>query len=140
MTWAAAEGVYLWDRDTRHNVPVTEENADAFGQILADENCRSYNARYSETVDALDYAFKLFPVLLTPSELIKACHCLDYQSCETGDWPETAAAQILRELVDAAASKIDDVRKCDVWEVRADQMAVLTNYHGPVAKKARRNA
>jgi hypothetical protein len=94
-------------------------NADEIGQKLLDENVRSVNYRYRETDAAERYTFK--HVMPLPAvNIIKACHCLDYQSCETPDWQETEAFAILQAIKEAATYKLPGYDAAP-WGIREDQ-------------------
>lgn len=66
-------------------------------QILVDENYRSVNFRYNENTKP--HKIEYSPVAafqeLPPVNVLKACNCYDYQSCETQDYHESEAFQII---------------------------------------------
>lgn len=94
-------------------------------KMLLRENLRSLSARYGQGTDedcASDYEFeeisprdliarvysqresssRLYPALDKPltderidAQIRKACDCFDYQACETDDYKETLAAQLV---------------------------------------------
>lgn len=83
------------------------------GRILLAENERSVCHRYPDAVpgdapgsciEAIDYKFrtfdKFFHMLHTDVCLwtIKACDCYDYQACETEDYRESIAYQIVHRI------------------------------------------
>jgi hypothetical protein len=70
------------------------------GQTLLDENCRSVAYRYSEPQEKIKYTHVDVPA--TPLESLSAIACIDYQSCETDDWKDTAAYRILQVAKDSA--------------------------------------
>lgn len=89
------------------------------GQILWAENWRSLNARYPDTPTnradtpgiiaevAKDYRYHApHSDMLSPLQIIKACHCLNYQSCESDDYEQTLAFHILEAIERAAVRKI----------------------------------
>jgi hypothetical protein len=43
---------------------------------------------------------------LSPVQIIKMCHCLDYQSCEHPEYEHSAACRIIREIIDVASFKL----------------------------------
>src|SRR5437899_3151424 len=92
---------------------ITAHNAQQIGAALFLENVRSVNCRYRETDDGAGpaYLFKRFNTPLTPVEVIKACHCLSYQSCETEDWEATKAFAILRAIESTATHKLPGYEK-----------------------------
>ena len=74
------------------------ETMSRVGHILVDQNYRSYNYRYNETLEP--EAFELtgqdlmYVPRLTPVETLKALASYDYQSSETPDYEETAACKL----------------------------------------------
>jgi hypothetical protein len=77
-------------------------NEDATAQMLHDENVRSVNARYSGSTQAERVVYMIDAPLLSPVQAIKAAQCLQYQSCETDDWKETAANLLLEAIIGKA--------------------------------------
>jgi len=98
---------------------VNQEDLDKFGQLLWDENIRSVVYRYPDcNLDALpgpidcDYkygkhGFGFDKRKYTPVEILKACDCYEYQSCEHPGWRESEAHQIIERIRDSATSKLD---------------------------------
>lgn len=73
------------------------------------ENARSVHARYGGEMPYADCGTPIpsFAWLrFDPVQVIKACHCLAYQSCETDDWEETEAAAILRAIESAYVRRL----------------------------------
>lgn len=71
--------------------------AEKLGQILTNENYRSVNYRYGEK--KRPRRFKRVPTReMTPGQILGACNCLDYQSCETENWGQTEAYAILQSV------------------------------------------
>lgn len=80
------------------------------GQKLVDENFRSVNFRYSHHNDP-EEPFTFRHIMLrdySPIEIIAACDCYDYQTCETSDWQETEAWAIMHALRERAISLLKD--------------------------------
>jgi hypothetical protein len=75
--------MFYWDGHNR--VYVTRDNAEEVGRILLEENVRSVLYRYGGRIGDRPRP---------PVQIIKAVHCLDYQSCETEDWETTLAWRI----------------------------------------------
>ena len=72
-------------------------------EILRKENVRSVNCRYNETTDPEELKITFhYQSDVTIVEIIKACHCYDYQACETDDYPTTDAHRIIDWILDAA--------------------------------------
>lgn len=72
------------------------------GQILLDENVRSVNYRYNETRETEPFKHNLSLTLVSLEQFFSCIACLEYQSCETNNWPETEAFHILQGLKDKA--------------------------------------
>ena len=73
-------------------------NEDATAQMLLDENVRSVNFRYKESTEPESIKFQNTAPMLTPMGVLKAIHCLEYQSCETDEWERTKAARLLATI------------------------------------------
>jgi hypothetical protein len=80
-------------------------NMNAIGQKLVNQNYRSVNYRYHEHDEPEVYRFKL-RMPLKPVEVIKACDCYAYQSCETPDWEDTEAYKICRQIREDAIHRL----------------------------------
>lgn len=125
MNYCIANRIDFYNPATRDRTQITTFNAGEIGRILMDENVRSVCHRYAdagveEKNAAADYRFKLLLKYhhLKPVQVIKACHCLDYQSCETPDWEGTLAHRILQTIISHATHRLagyDDA----AWEIRA---------------------
>ena len=85
------------------------------GQLLVDENHRSVNHRYDEK-DNHKYKFNRYPRTLTPVEVIKACDCLIYQSCETDNWKVSRAYKIIRDIRESAINALPGMEDA-AWEI-----------------------
>lgn len=107
---------YYWgnrSRDVRH------EGAKRIASVLYSQNVRSVNFLYDDKEDPNTFVFKHVPFVLdlAPVQIIKACHCLAYQSCETSDWQETEAYAILKAIESAAVHSLPGYDDAD-WELR----------------------
>lgn len=95
----------------------------SLGSLLHEFNCLSVESRYDTTVPR-DYKFTHRPEAerLSPVAILKACDCLEYQSCELSDWADTQAADMLDRIrrcavsllpgYDDAAWALDEVTSC----------------------------
>ena len=74
--------------------------AQKVGQILLDENYRSLNARYGHDPAAHDFQYEPFSLrpLMKAIEVVKLCHCYDYQTCETDDYYTSDAHTIVQAI------------------------------------------
>jgi hypothetical protein len=86
-------------------VPQVAGNEQAIAELLLAENTRSINYRYRESTPVEPIVFSLDAPTLSPIQVLKACDCLDYQSCETDDWESTTACKLI------SAIKSDAVRR-----------------------------
>jgi len=118
VSWAAARGTgsngvrYYWGRQWRDIAP----DAKRVASVLRAENVRSVNTRYSEAEPAHGFKFKRVDTdHLSGADVVCACDCLDYQSCETDDWKDTEAYAALQAIREAAVR--DLVGGCSTWEL-----------------------
>jgi len=87
------------------------------GQILVDQNYRSYNYRYDEGLDPEVFEITpqdlMYVPRLTPVETLKALASYDYQSNSDPDYRETAACrlvEIIRHYALEALPGYDDAK------------------------------
>lgn len=78
---------------------ITEiETMSRVGQILVNQNYRSYNYRYHEKTEPEVFEITgqdlMYVPRLTPVETLKALASYDYQACETPDYEDTAACKL----------------------------------------------
>lgn len=102
VTFAASHDVYVYVKSEPFYV---RRNCQMTAEILKAQNVRSVDYRYSE--------FNcLSPIRYTPTngytavQIIKACHCYDYQACETPDYEETTAKRICDAIESAAINAL----------------------------------
>jgi len=93
------------------------ETMNRVGQILVDQNYRSYNHRYDDGLEPEVFEITgndlKYTKRLTPVEALKALASYDYQSSETPDYEETAAcklADIIRHYAIEALPGYDDAK------------------------------
>ena len=88
----------------RHNVAVQYGNPtrslragqeQEMAEILLAENVKSVNYRYKEDTPVDPIVYDAFATDLRAIDVIKACQCLDYQSCEHPGWETSTAKKIL---------------------------------------------
>lgn len=108
--------VSYWNGTDR--VGVTRSNAQEVGQILLDENVRSVNYRYSEEATEPPYRFTPSTRDVSAVQIIKAVHCLDYQSCETDNWETTLAFKICQTILSAACRNLPGYEQAQ-WGIYA---------------------
>ncbi len=92
----------------------TLECAVAIGQLLWDENIKSVLFLYPEkTRDTMpgppgdDFVLTIHDIFFVQGvshvEIFKACHCLEYQSCETVEWVMSEAYAIISAIKEHTA-------------------------------------
>ncbi len=94
VSFCNAKNVYVYYDGKKFDVT----NLDAIGQILVNENYRSVNTRYSSNDAPFVYEFQYLQRHFTLIQIIKLCHCYNYQSCETEDYYESLAYAIVRGI------------------------------------------
>lgn len=127
MTYAARKGVsYRWQGE---RVLITRHNAEEVGRELMAQNERSVMHRYpgdDVTDAAARYRFRPLDELLLMAApragawIVKACDCLEYQSCETDDY-ETTLAHVITAAIHSAA--VSDLPTYDApWGISRDKL------------------
>jgi hypothetical protein len=83
--------------------------------ILLAENVRSVKARYGLRAQPEPITFRYChtEAHLAPVQVLKLCDCFDYQACETGDYPETAAARIVAAIRVKATRALPGYRRAE---------------------------
>ena len=94
------------ERDASHYCDLGPSWNERKAALLYAENVRSVNHRYpnhepSEPVAFTEREIRTAPDL-TPVQMLKACACLEYQSCETEDYRETEAYKLMKRMENAA--------------------------------------
>lgn len=77
----------------------------ALGELLHEANCASVDYRYQEH-NPRTYRCEQVGGYLSPVQVIKACDCLDYQSCERPDWIGSQAQFLLSRIREHAISRL----------------------------------
>lgn len=102
---------YYWNGEHRRFDDLT-----AIGQILVNENFRSVNYRYHSNDEPHKVVQTCLNDNLEPVEIIKACNCYNYQTCETPDWEETEAFAIYDVLRERAIGALPGYREAS-WSI-----------------------
>ena len=92
-------------------------DAKKIGDMLHAENVRSVNYRYHETTQPSFAicewaAFRRFSLV----QIVKAAHCLNYQSCEHPGWQESDACKIVQAIISHAAHNLPGYDDAE-WEI-----------------------
>lgn len=121
VTYAIANRVSYYGFKAKASIQITETNASVVGAELLAENVKSVSYRYSGRIDreekraAKNYVFNAHPGDFDHSDIIAACRCLDYQSCEHAGWARSQAREILNCIVTHAAVNL--ASDSAVWEI-----------------------
>ena len=83
---------YYWNHERIYFV----DHLQQIGQKLLDENYKSFNARYNR--DDAPHSFVFYPVEMEPIEVVRLCHCYNYQACEHDGWDTSEAKEISRQI------------------------------------------
>lgn len=116
---AVGVGIREYSRGSRAR-ELTIESAGTVGQIIVEANARSVDYRYREDTNVRAYAYRRpRTVDREPVEIIKACRCVAYQSCEVDDWPRSEAHAILEAITDMAVSRLPGMDDA-AWDIERD--------------------
>jgi hypothetical protein len=110
LSWANLNRVYPIHsqepgRPLTLDFSVTDDLSE-MAQTLMDENTKAVNIRYHEHETPLDIFFVFVNARISPVQVLKACNCYDYQSCEDPAYEQTLAAQIIQHIRMAAIHKL----------------------------------
>lgn len=96
------------------------DNAEKVAKILMDENVKSVNSRYAEN-DKSDYKFEYDPEAHKRpiGNIVGALDCLEYQSCETDDYHQSNAWDIMGGLRKHLLKQVaDDNEGSYTWGIK----------------------
>ena len=104
---------YVFNRDT----------ANFLAGVLYSENVRSVNHRYNERTRRNNFSFtRVLIDHLDFADIISACDCLRYQSCETSNYERTLARAATNAIREAAINAMIDGNGC--WELHQPENAL----------------
>ena len=109
-----AKGLALENiRSVAHRYP-NDEDGHRPGPCLKDadivEACQIYAGHFAKRMGGV---VVMAQDVLEPIQVLKLVRCLDYQSCETLDWPLTLAARQLDWIMGEAISRLDGYEDAD---------------------------
>lgn len=94
-----------------------EDTAWALASRLYRANVCSVNRRYGERTRTTGFRFQSVDVSgLTAADIVKACDCLEYQSCEVGTWERSRARKTLQAIREEAVRAL--AAGSQAWELR----------------------
>lgn len=118
-------------------------NLDTSEKVLSElvgANLKSLATRYPDTKadPALDFAGVEDKIFLrrciveatrdwhvNPFEILKSCDCLDYQSCEFDEWPQSTSYKILAAIRSSAYKKLDGYENAQWGYVTENPPAIV---------------
>lgn len=119
VRWACRANVTVYSGNPTRSLAISGREQE-IAQILHNENVKSVNFRYHEVETPDHIVYDAFAASLNAVEVIKACHCLAYQSCEHEGWGSSFAKSIVDAIVAAATRELPGYDKA-AWEVRPKQ-------------------
>ena len=124
VRWACKNNVSVYSSNPVHHVTMGNMgpfripgSEDELVNILHAENIKSVNYRYGETDEPAKIVYDAFATRLSAVECIKACHCLDYQSCEHDGWDASFAKAAVDAILEAATRELPGYDAA-AWEVK----------------------
>ena len=108
--WAELDGEWQY---------IKLDNAKLLGEILARENRRSVNARYSEN-EPCDYQWQYVRREHTLAEIAGALDCLEYQSCECEDYRQSQAYSIICLMRKHLLRQVMELEGVESWELNEE--------------------
>lgn len=85
-------------------------------QLLIDANYKSVSYRCKEEFTPYKAIWLEKYPMITPVEAIKACHCLEYQSCDFVSWEFSKAYELLQDIIRAACRLLPGYEAAQ-WEI-----------------------
>jgi hypothetical protein len=129
VSWAVDNQVTYFHPGFSNPLSIDRRTATEIGRILLHENERSVRYRYPNGAPedlpgtsgerAETYVFRARGARLSPVGVIKAVHCLEYQSCEHDGWRASVAFSICQDIKEAATYRLPGYDAAD-WAVCAD--------------------
>ena len=107
----------------KERVRFSEDTAWALASKLYRANVKSVNFRYGDRNRTT--GFKYAPVKishLSAADIVKACDCLDYQSCELASWDRSEARKILQAIREEAVRVL---ALSPAWELQDPEAEVV---------------
>lgn len=123
LVQAVSQWEISWYFDGEHHTANTYSERNTLGQMLWDENVKSVSHRYPD--DPFDLPGRIgdapylyredLPLVgnIDPVQLIKACHCYQYQSCEHEEWGSSEACAVIESIINTACHKLPGYEKAE---------------------------
>lgn len=106
ISYAVSMDMRFYHNEENHSVLLDPQG---YAQILHSENVRSLEFRYGkdpETPEEIKFKTIKVDQQKDAVKVIKACHCYNYQACETEDYEETEAFSLISKIINNASRNI----------------------------------
>lgn len=108
--------VYINDGERSYSISFCDTTElQSAAEALKSQNVKSVAYRYQEPPADASITFRFVPEI-SHIQAVKACDCLNYQSCETPDYEHTAACQIIRTIRETAIHNLIGYKEA-AWEL-----------------------
>jgi hypothetical protein len=116
VTYGVEHGASFYNKKTGwYNF--SNVTAQDIAEHLYGANVRSVNSLYKERTRYSGFKYKKVAIShLLPADVISACNCLDYQSCEIDTWEGSCAKQALEAIHEKAVSAL--TANSTTWELK----------------------
>jgi len=115
ITYGVRNDAYYWTGTER--IKLNEETAPALATKLYRANVQSVNRRYNERNRSAGFQYQPVSIShLTAADIVRACDCLEYQSCERVEWERSQARKLLQAIRNEAVSVLTS--NSQAWELR----------------------
>ena len=119
VRWASRARVCVYHGNPTRRLDIAGNEQETCDILLA-ENITSYNYRYNETVEE-QMVYDPCATSLRPIDVIKACHCLEYQSCEHPEW-EGSTTKAIVTAIEAGATRALPGYDDAPWEIKGKEV------------------
>jgi hypothetical protein len=117
VSYGVMKSAQFWNAKERRWEYFNEDTAQVMAALLYRANVCSVNRRYGERTRTTGFQYKRVNVLsIQPADIVKACDCLDYQSCETKTWENSRARKALQAIRESAIQAL--TAGSQAWELR----------------------
>ena len=146
ITWARSLHICVPNLDGSPRwAPLNDLDPNEVGQLLLNENVKSVNHRYRAKDVPPAYAFRevhaikrgQYNPILTAIDIIKACNCLEYQSCEHPGWNRSWAKRFLDHVIDNSIPRLPDYDAAP-WGIKNHEVGTVISLSSLAAKPSKK--
>ncbi len=115
INYAEQNSISFYHNEEYHAVKLDPEG---YALMLHYENMHSFESRYGSDGTIEELKYKKFPITkVRVVQIIKACHCYNYQVNDTRDYKETEASALISSIIDQATHVLPGYDTA-VWGIR----------------------